>query len=171
MKEIDLTELLPDIVHKSRREGMSAAGPVFLTISPSLPSFHWNDNSLEDLLLTFVGRAISTGDPEKPIRVAAARRMRMDDIEAMLNIHPSHWIQMRIDLQSPSEIMTEIQERLRFLGYKQEEAWVTEDSNSRLVNFSSKDQLKPPLVFYVEDRKTSHRYSFLIPIYDQATAC
>jgi len=171
MREMDLTELLPEIVLRSRCERRSASAPVFLTISPNLPSFCWNDNSLEDLILMFVDRAISAGHPERPIRVAVVRRMKLADIEAMLNIHPSHWIQMKIDIQPSSEALIEIRKKLQSLGFGCEEAWIAEDSTSQLILFSCEDPLKPPLVFYVEDRKTNHRCSLLIPIEEPATAC
>ncbi len=163
MREINLTKLLPDLVLRFR-----VRTPIFLTLPPDIPTFCWSDNSLEVLIFKLIDRAISASHPERPIRVAVAKRGRLSDLEALLNIHPSQWIQLRIDVQSLSGFDVGVQEALENSGYSPEHRLTTVDSACQLITYSSINQYKPQLLVWIEDRKANHRYIFLIPITEPA---
>jgi hypothetical protein len=164
MREIDLTELLPEVVLKSQREQKGIAIPVFLTIPPGLPAFPWSDNSLEMLIFKLFDRAISATDGGRPVRAAVSKKLRMSDIEVLLNLHPSHWIQLRIDLQSRSGLEASIQEEFEKSGYCPEDEWATEKMVGRLIAYSRMNQPESRLLLWIERRKANQRYAFLIPI-------
>jgi hypothetical protein len=164
MKAIDFTELLPDAVLRCERDLNRIRVPLFLTLPPNLPSFYWNDSSLEDLIFTLIARAISSSHPERPIRLSVGLWTRMSDIEAMLKIHPSCWIQLRIDLQPVSDFGPNLQDRLKDLNYRPVDDWITEDSRGQLIAYSHAVRQEFPLLFWIRRRKSNHRYAFLIPI-------
>jgi len=169
MRKIDLTEVLPDIVLKFQREQKGTRVPVFLTLPHNLPAFPWADNSLEILIIKLFDRAIAVGDIGKPIRVAVAKRKTVSDLEALLNLHPSHWIQLRIAMQSLEGLDDCVQQELEKSGYNSEDKWETENSADRLIVYHPMNQSEPQLLFWVENRKGSHRYILLIPVKEPAT--
>jgi hypothetical protein len=162
MREIDLTKLLPDIILRFQREHKSEPVPVFLTLPYNLPNFPWNDRSLEDLIFRLVNHAISTSNPERHVRVAIAKRGTLSDLEALAEIHPFCWIQLRIEMQSLSGIGTDLQEKFGDLGFSRKDDWAT--GNSSLIAYSRPNRLEPQLIFWMQDRKATHRYALLIPI-------
>ncbi len=162
MREIDLTEVLPDIVLRFQREQQGV--PVFLTLPHNLPPFPWADNSLEILIFKLIDRAISTGDSGKPIRVAVAKRKSVSDLEELVNLHPSHWIQLRIQMQSPPGTGITVQQELEKSGYISAGEWKTEDSADRLIVYHDVNQSEQQLLFWVRDRKGDQRYIILIPV-------
>ncbi len=164
MREIDLTEVLPDIVLRFQREQKEARVPVLLTLPHNLPAFPWADNSLEILIFKLIDRAISTGDSGKPIRVAVAKRTSVSDLEELVNLHPSHWVQLRIEMQSPPGAGITVQQELERSGYISAGEWKSENSADRLIVYHVVNQSEPQLLFWVEDRKSDHRYIILIPV-------
>ncbi len=164
MREVDLTEVLPDIVLRFQREQKGARVPVFLTLPHNLPSFPWADNSLEILIFKLIDRAISTGDSGRPIRVAVAKRKSVSDLEELVNLRPSHWIQLRIEMQSTDGAAIAVQQELERSGYISAGEWRTEDSADRLIVYRDVNQSEQQLLFWVEDRKGDHRYIILIPV-------
>ena len=168
MREMNLTELLPDIVLRFKREQKSAV-PVFLTLPDRLPSFRWTDNSLEGLILTIIDHAVSISYPGKPVRVSVSKRTGMFDIEMMLKTHPLYWIQLKMDVQSPSGLEASAQETLEQLGFRCEDEWTTENSERRLITYSRANQPVPALLLWMQDHKANHKYIFLIPITNPST--
>ena len=159
MREINLGELLPDIILRFKGEQESRGKPVFLTMPPSVPGFSWSDESLEKLIPMLVGQAVSESRPERPVRIAVAQKMRLQDLETLLNLHPSNWIQLSIDVQSLSGPTHGVGEELVKLGYSREEEWVTEDLHCHLTAFSHSNQIEPPILFFTQARKANHKYA------------
>ena len=163
MREIYFTELLPDIVLRLHGERKSIGPPIFLTIPPDFPAFSWQDNGLEILIFNLFSRAISVSDLERPIRVAVASR-RVTDLEALLNIHPAHWIQMRIDVQSVSDPDDSIIQELGNSGYYVEDEWIAEGMPGRLIAYHQMNQTGPQLLLWIEHHRAGHRYAIIIPV-------
>jgi len=164
MRLMNLRKLLSDIAQRAQE---SARIPLFLTLPQDLPSFFWSDRSLEILISTLIDDAISTG--EKPIRIAVVKRMKICDLEGPLKIHPSYWIQLRIDVQSFSGAVSGVQEEFDRFDYRGEEECATGDSRCRLNVYSRANQPEPPILLWIHDRKANHRYIFLIPVNDPAS--
>jgi len=163
MKEIDLTELLPSLVLRNRGGRSRIRFPVLLMLPRHLPRFLWSDESLEELIPAFLERAVAVSYPGRPILVAACRRQEMSDIEALFEIHPPCWIELKIEVQ-PFSRFDGVEEALEDSGFRYEEEWATENSGSRLIAYSRGNQPAPALLFSMDNGEASRRYSFLIPI-------
>jgi hypothetical protein len=164
MRDIDLAKLLAGLVLRFKREKKSPSAPVFLTIPQNLPVISWSDNPLEMLIFALLENAISASSPESPVRLGITQTMAKSDLEELLEIHPSYWIQMRIDMQCQSGIGADIQEEIRFLGFRHADEWSTENSSRRLISYGYTDQPAPQILLWMQDSKASHKYTLLIPI-------
>ena len=165
MTEIHFTELLPEIVIGLNREpGLGFHVPVF--IPNDLPTFLWPDNTLEQLIVASIDQAVSLNYSRKPIRIAIYKRTRLSDIETLLDIYPSYWMQLRIDVPSLSCLECCVQESLLDSGFRYEDEWAAEDGGSRLIAYSYEKQPVPAFLFWIQNRKASHSYSFLLPVYE-----
>ena len=165
MNEIHFTEFLPQIVlGLNRKLGLGFHTP--LIVPNNLPTFLWPDNSLEELIASFLDQAVSLSHPEKPIRIAVYKRMRLSDIETLLGTCPSYWIQLRIDVPWPSWLQRGIQMSPEDTGFRYEDEWVTEKGESRLIIYSYRNQSVPAFLLWIQERKAKHSYSLLLPVYE-----
>jgi hypothetical protein len=164
MRDIDLTELLPDVLFHSNEKQNSRGDSIYLTIAPDLTPFPWNDNSLEILIFNLFTSTILAKKLDGPIRLAVAEKRRISDLETLLNIHPAYWIQLRIDVQSATKFDDMINRELENSGYNAEDEWVPEGLPARLTAYSQMNHKNPKLLFWIEHHKASHRYTILIPI-------
>jgi hypothetical protein len=167
MKEIQFTELLPEIVTEINKE-TSLGSHIPLFIRNDLPTFLWPDNSLHVLISAFIDQAASLSDPGKPVRIAVCKRNKLADIEALLEISPSYWIQLRIDVPSFCLLEWRVQESLKDSGFRYEGEWTTEDEGSRLLTYSYGNQ---PVLFWIQKRRATHSYSFLMPVHESGGRC
>ncbi len=164
MREIRFTELLPEIVTDlNNRPGLESRIPLF--IPNDLPTLLWPDNSLNELVSTFIGQAALLNNPGKPVRIAVRKRNRLADIEALLEVYPSYWVQLKIDMPTLSLLERGVQESLRDSGFRYEDEWTTEDEGSRLLTYSYGKESGPAFLFWIQNRRTPHTYSFLLPVY------
>ncbi len=164
MKKIRFTELLPEIVTDlNNRPGLRSHIPLF--IPNDLPAFLWPDSNLNELIASFIKQAASLSNPDKPVRIAACKRNRLADIESLLEIFPCYWIQLRIDVPSLSLLERGIQESLRDSGFRYEDEWTMEDKRSRLLTYSYSNQPVPAFLFWIQNRRASLSYIFLVPAY------
>jgi len=168
MRKIDLSELVPDIVRTMQSKKEHNGRPVFLTISPNLPSFSWFDDSLEKLISILIDHAVGSGCPEMPARIAVVSKKRLQDLEAPLDMHPSRWVQLSIDLPSSSEPVTGVGADMKELGYSGEEEWVAEDSHCLLIAYRQPNQPQPQIVFCSRARRAGYKNTFLIPLQEPA---
>ncbi len=166
MNEIYFTEFLPTAVLGLNKK----LGPGFhiplLVVPNHLPTFLWPDSGLEELIVSFLDQAMSLSHPEKPIRIAIYKRTRLSDIETLLGICPSYWIQLRIDVPSPSWLGQGIQMSLEDTGFEYADEWVTEKGESRLIIYSYRNQPIPGFLLWVQKRKAKHSYSMLLPVHE-----
>lgn len=165
MNEIHFTEFLPSIVLELNRK-LGFGSPIPLVVPNHLPTFLWPDNSLEELIVSFLDQAISLSHPEKPIRIAAYKRTRLSDIETLLEICPSYWIQLRIDVPSLSWLKRGIHVSLEDAAFRHADEWVKENGESRLIIYDYRNQPVPASLLWVQKRKARHSYSLLLPVYE-----
>lgn len=164
MRKISLTELLPDIILRFHREQRNVRVPIYLTLHPDLPAFTWMDNGLEMMLFNLFNHAILEGNFEGPIRIAVAKRKAMIDLESLVDIHPSCWIQLRMDVQSISELDDIVKKEIGNSGFSAEDEWALEGAPHKLIAYAQKNDPAPQLLCWIEHNRASHRYTILIPI-------
>jgi hypothetical protein len=164
MRKINLTELLRDIVLGSHREQKGVGVPIYLTLPPNLPAIIWKDNSIELLIFNLLNYAIFGEPLERPIRVAVAERKTLTDLEALLDVHPSYWIELRMDMQSVSELDGTIKTRMRNFGFSAGNEWVVEGSPYKLVAYSKMNETDPRLFCWIAHNRARHSYTILIPV-------
>jgi len=124
------------------------------------------DNSLKQLIASFIGQAVSLSQPGKPVRVAVFKRNRLFDLEELLEIYPAYWIQLRINMPSLSLLERRVQENLAVSGFRYEAEWATQDGGTRLVTYNYDGQPVPAFLFWVQNRKESQGYSLLLPVHE-----
>ena len=164
MKRVNLSTLLSDHALSLRRERQSLPIPLFLTIPLDLPSFSWIDGSLEALIVAVCDWAVIKSHPERSVRVAVSRRSHISDLSELLQFYPSGWIQLKVDMQSPSELENDVREKLKDLNYKCIDEWTNENSTSRLIAYGRENQNHPQILFWIQSHRASHRYILLIPV-------
>jgi len=165
MRALDLAGLLPEIVLRVNDEKNS---PVFLTLTGRLPILYWNDDSLEQFLLQMIDQAVSKSLPEHPVRLALIRRERLEDVEALVQIHPASWTQLKIETQSADSLEPVARETFQTLGFRCEDEWPPERSGCRFIAYSRDHQPAPAILVWIQEHKATRRYIFLIPVLEPA---
>ncbi len=164
MREIDLKQILPDILFRMKKEKNGDYDHIFLTMYENLSRFYWKDESLERIIQKIIHHVCTIRYHEKPIRITAARRMRMVDMEAILNMQPSYWIQIGIEVQSLSEPSADFQEEIINPSDGNKKEWVIDNSEGRLIACHYNEQMNPQILLWIHSHKANRRYVLLIPI-------
>jgi hypothetical protein len=167
MRQINLDNLLRDLVRSFQSEQKNASIPFFLTIPYNLPPVPWIDNSLETLIFTICDCVISKSYLGTPVRIAVNRKADISDLNELIMFCPSGWFQLKIEMQSPSELGKDIREKLKDLHYRCIDEWTNESSTSRLIAYGRANQADPHFLFWIQRHKASHRYILLIPVNEQ----
>jgi hypothetical protein len=164
MKEIDLTESLPTVVRRYTGERSIARCPIFLTLSNSLPKLPCEGNHMEELIGAVIDSVVSAAHSERPVRMAALQKPRMQDLENVLEYRPSCWIKLKLEVQSLEDSRATVRELPEKFGFRCQNEWVVEDSDSMLISYACGDEAIPGLLIWLKSHKGRHQYSLLIPV-------
>jgi hypothetical protein len=164
MNEIDFTELLPAVVRRYTGERSFARCPIFLTLPDNLPKLPGDSSRVEELIYAVINSVVSAVHPGRPMRMAALQKKRLEDLENLLDFHPSRWIQLRLEVQSLAGAESEVRELPERFGFKYQDQWEVEESDPRLIAYTCGEEATPALIICLEDHRGNHRYSFLFPI-------
>jgi hypothetical protein len=163
MKSLDLTALLRRTVLHLNKVHAGAGSSIQLSLSRNLSKFVWHDCSLEILIERLIHYALVIGHSGRPVRIAACRKAKLRDLEKFFDIHPSHWVQLHIDLEAPG-FEKGVRQIFEDHGYQCEE-WVgVEDSHQQLGAFSLGAEQAPKLLFWTENRRFRQKCDLLIPV-------
>jgi hypothetical protein len=92
--------------------------------------------------------------------------MELNDLNAFVGIHPSHWVQLRVSGRDLKIMENLIDELFAEVGYRCEE-WVgVEDSNTRLGIFGAAENPDGKLVFCLELSRDILKCDLLIPVFE-----
>jgi hypothetical protein len=163
MRRLDLRELLRKIVLQLNKKHAGVGSSVQISLPLNLPEIFWRDCSFEKLIESLMYYASWIASPARPVRIAVRQNARMLDLEKFFNIHPSHWVQIKIDLVA-SGYGESVRKIFRDHGFQCEE-WVgVEDSRKQLGVFSLKAEHRLKLLFWVESHAFRRKTDLLIPV-------
>ena len=165
MRELDLTALLRKTVLRLNKMHAGTGPSVQLSLALNLSKFFWHDCSLEKLIDRLVHYASVISPPARPVRIAVRQKAKMQDLEKFFDIHPSHWVQIKIDLAAAG-FEEGVRKTFEDHGYRCEE-WVgVEDSRQQMGVFSLEAEQKLKLLFWAENHTFRHKCDLLIPVTD-----
>jgi hypothetical protein len=164
MKDIDLTQLLSAAVLRHTDEKSFAPFPIYLTLPGSLPKLSCEGNRMEELIGAVIDSVVSAAHSERPVRMAALQKPRMQDLENVLEYRPSCWIKLKLEVQSLEDSRATVRELPEKFGFRCQNEWVVEDSDSMLISYARGDEAIPALLIWLKSHKGRHQYSLLIPV-------
>lgn len=166
MENINLPSVINESLAKFSRNRTGNQPRVFVTISPDTPDVRWRNRSVKEFVRLFFYESLTTGDPDAVIEVALRRKMELNDLNAFVGIHPSHWVQLRVSGRGLKIMENLIDELFAEVGYRCEE-WVgVEDSNTRLGIFGAAENPDGKLVFCLELSRDILKCDLLIPVFE-----
>jgi hypothetical protein len=164
MQNINLPSVITESLAKFRRNRIGNQPRVFVTIAPDTPDLRWGNQSIKEFVRLFLYESLTTGDPDAVIEVALRRKIELNDLNAFVGIHPSHWVQLRVSGRGLKIMESVVDELFAEVGYRCEE-WVgVEDSNTQLGIFGATDNPELKMVFCLELSRQILKCDLLIPV-------
>lgn len=163
MRELDLAALMRKIVLRLNKKHEGVGSSVQLSLPLNLPGLFWHDRSLEKLIERIIHYASVISCPAQPVKIAVRQKTRLLDLEKFFDIHPSRWIQLRIELGAAG-----LEERARQIlqdhGYRCGEWVEVENSRQQLGAFCLETDRSLKLVLWTENHRFSPKCALLIPV-------
>lgn len=164
MQNINLPSVITECLAKFRRNRTGNQPRVFVTIAPDTPDVRWRNQSIKEFVRLFLYESLTEGDPDAVIEVALRRKIELNDLNAFVGVHPSHWVQLRVSGRGLKIMESIIDELFAEVGYRCEE-WVgVEDSSTRLGIFGEVDNAELKMVFCLELSRQILKCDLLIPV-------
>jgi hypothetical protein len=163
MRRLDLRELLRKTVLKLNRKHAGVRSSVQLSLPLNLPELFWRDCSFEKLIERLLHYASLIASPARPVRIAVRQNAKMLDLEKFFDIHPSHWVQIKIELGAAG-FGEGVRNIFRDHGFQCDEWVEIEGSRKQLGAFSLKAEHMLKLLFCIENHAFRHRCDLLIPV-------
>jgi len=164
MKKIDLGSIVQQTIFRYSQNHGSDKPLVFVTLAPALTQVPWQDRTAEDFVRRLIYETLLTSDPGAPIEVSLRHRTHLNDLNGLIGIKPSYWIQLRIAGRGIRVAEYLIDELFDELGFRVEE-WVGIDgSDTRMGIFGTIDAPKLKMVFCLESVRHKQKCDLLLPI-------
>ena len=164
MANINLPSVINESLAKFRRNRTGKQPRVFVTISSDARDVRWRNQSVKEFVRLLLYESLTTGDPDAVIEVALRRKIELEDLNAFVGVHPSHWVQLRVSGRGLKITESVVDELFVGVGYRCEE-WVgVEDSNTRLGIFGATDKSELKFVFCLDFRRDILKCDLLIPV-------
>ena len=166
MEHVNLGLVIEQAISKFGQNRTGDKPPVFVMISPSLPSVPWHDRSLKEFVRMFLYEVLLTNNPDAIIEVTLRRKTELKDLNAFVGVRPSSWMQLRVAGRGLKIMEPLIEELFAEVGYYSEE-WVgVQDSAARLGIFGNKNKLELKMVFCLELSRNILKCDVLLPVFE-----
>jgi hypothetical protein len=130
MEQIELGNVIEEAIAKFSRNRIGDKPPVFLMIPSSLRTVPWRDRSIKELVRVFLYESLLTSNPDATLEISLRRRAELKDLDPLVGLNPSYWLQLRISGRGLKMFEKLAQELCYDVGYRCEE-WITIEDSGR----------------------------------------
>ena len=168
MKNIDLSELVPDIVTRMNNSRGATKASVHLAIPSDISRFQWKDNSLELMIKSFLMEARMASRHKKTVHMKITEKSKMKGLEMFFAFSPLRWIHCSIVFQAFSKFTDSAKSIAGGLGYQCLEWIGSDNSDDQLGAYCRNPKENPEMILYLSHRETRIQCDLLIPVVEHS---